>query len=336
MSKKSTFIALASIGLLLALFISGCVRQVPSRGLEMDRQVSVTVSVLEHGLDETSSKTGRLRFIGGVEMTSPDSRFGGFSGMAISTDGGKIWAVSDRGNWMSGEMRLNSAGLPVKLDAVKMAPLLRPDGTFVRGKSQSDAEELTLAPDGGMLVSFERRHRLLAYPGPYNPLQHNPRLIELPPWILRQKANSGAEAMTYLADGRLLVVAEGAGGNQTAAGIWDGVHWVELSYACKPGLKPTAAALLPNGDVALLERGYSLATGLSVRVVLLKKANIAAGALLAPEVLADLSGSLPVIDNFEALAVRTSPQGAMLYMLSDDNFSALQRTLLLLFEMRLE
>jgi hypothetical protein len=335
MSKHRTFFALA-VGLSFALFISGCMRQVPSRGLAMGHRVSVTVSVIDHGLDEASSQIGSLRFIGGVEMTSPDSRFGGFSGMVISPDGSKIWAVSDRGHWMSGEMHLNSAGLPVKLDGVKMAPLLSPDGTFVRGKSQSDAEELALAPDGGMVVSFERRHRLLAYPGPNNPLQHNPRLIELPPWLMNQKANSGAEAMTYLADGRLLVVAEGSGGNQTAAGVWDGVSWAELSYACRPGLKPTAAALLPNGDVVLLERGYSLATGLSVRVVRIKKANIAEGALLAPEVLADLSGSLPVMDNFEALAVRTSSQGAMLYMLSDDNFSALQMTLMLLFEMRLE
>jgi hypothetical protein len=336
MSNHRNFIALTFIGGLFALFISGCTRNVSSRVLEMDRQVSAKVHLLDHGLDQDSNRIGKLRFIGGVELTSPDRRFGGFSGMLINPDGSKLWAVSDRGNWMSADMRLNAAGLPVKLDGVKMAPLLNPDGTFVKGKSQSDAEELTLAPDGGMVVSFERHHRLLAYPGPYNPLQHNPRLIELPAWLMKQKANRGAEAMTYLADGRLFVVAEGAGGNQTAAGVWDGVSWAELRYACKPGLRPTAAALLPNGDVVLLERGFSLATGLSVRVVRLASAKIVAGALLAPEVLADLSGALPMIDNFEALAVRPSTQGAMLYMLSDDNFSAMQRTLLFLFEMRLD
>jgi hypothetical protein len=319
---------------LLVISASGCSLHVDTRGLEMDRAVSVSIHRLEWNYTgKQSSPIGRLRFIGGVELSSPDRRFGGFSGMAISQQGDEFWAVSDKGNWLSAKLRLGGDGLPIKFEDVKIAPLLMPDGAFVMGKSQGDAEELATAPGGGMIVAFERRHRLLIYPPKMNPLAQIPTRLALPPWLINQKANRGVEAMTFLANGMLLVVAEGDGGAETPAGLWNGSSWSELRYACRPGLKPTAAALLPSGDVIFLERGFSPLAGLSVRMVLVQKQQIFAGALLKPRLLADLSASLSMIDNFEALAVRPSPRGAHIYMLSDDNFSAMQKNLLLLFEL---
>lgn len=337
MAIPQKFLSAILIVWLLMPALGGCKLHASSRGLEIDRAVKVSTVPLDWELaDYEAQQLGQLRFIGGVELTSPDSKFGGFSGMALSPGGDKLWAVSDKGNWLSAKLRLAGDGLPVKFEDVKMGPLLKPDGAFVAGKSQSDAEELVIAPDGAMLVAFERRHRLLVHPPSRDPLSQTPTRLDLPPWLANQKANRGAEAVTYLADGRLLVVAEGGGGLETPAGIWDGSSWSELGYACQPGLRPTAAALLPSGDVILLERGYSPAAGFSVRVVRVKPQKIRAGARLEPEVLADLSASLPMMDNFEALAVRPSPRGAYLYMLSDDNFSALQRTLLLLFDLVLD
>jgi hypothetical protein len=41
------------------------------------------------------------------------------------------------------------------------------------------------------------------------------------------------------------------------------------------------------------------------------------------------------IDNFEGLAVERRPDGAVrIYIVSDDNFSSSQRTLLMVFELR--
>ena len=37
----------------------------------------------------------RLSYLGGVVLTNPDDRFGGFSALAVSADGSRILAVSD-------------------------------------------------------------------------------------------------------------------------------------------------------------------------------------------------------------------------------------------------
>jgi hypothetical protein len=52
-------------------------------------------------------------------------------------------------------------------------------------------------------------------------------------------------------------------------------------------------------------------------------------------VLANLSFQDTNIDNMEGIAVRRGPKGeTLLYLISDDNFSPLQRTLLLMFELK--
>jgi len=64
------------------------------------------------------------------------------------------------------------------------------------------------------------------------------------------------------------------------------------------------------------------------------RAAIRPGARLVGRTLAELAPPLTV-DNFEAAAARAAPDGAtLIYLLSDDNQSFLQRTLL--FQLRLE
>jgi hypothetical protein len=63
----------------------------------------------------------------------------------------------------------------------------------------------------------------------------------------------------------------------------------------------------------------------------LRAAPIAPGARLEAEELALLRRPLSV-DNFEGVACRLGPRGeSLIYLVSDDNFSATQRTLLLQF-----
>jgi len=66
----------------------------------------------------------------------------------------------------------------------------------------------------------------------------------------------------------------------------------------------------------------------------IRSATIAPGARLNGEELAVIEDPLP-IDNFEGVAARAAPDGSVLiYILSDDNFSAMERTLLLQFRWR--
>ena len=43
---------------------------------------------------------GSLTFMGAFQLNSKDKRFGGLSGLSFGTDG-KLYAVSDRGYWLS-------------------------------------------------------------------------------------------------------------------------------------------------------------------------------------------------------------------------------------------
>ena len=97
------------------------------------------------------------------------------------------------------------------------------------------------------------------------------------------------------------------------------------------GFDVSDAALLPNGDLLLLERKFSLLDGVGVRIRRIAQAAITPGATVdGPSIFdADLGQE---IDNFEGLDVHVTADGeTVLTMVSDDNFSMLQRTLLLQF-----
>ena len=72
-------------------------------------------------------------------------------------------------------------------------------------------------------------------------------------------------------------------------------------------------------------------TGVAARVRRFANPNFASGDLGGGDVLATLGGGLP-IDNMEAITVEAAPDGELLItLLSDDNFSSWQRTLMLQF-----
>ena len=83
--------------------------------------------------------------------------------------------------------------------------------------------------------------------------------------------------------------------------------------------------------MAAIGRAVSVIGGIRVRLVRLARDTIAPGAALEGVELARFGGSLTV-DHYEGLAVRGDDLGRLLvYMISDDNFSGFQRTLLMQF-----
>ena len=83
----------------------------------------------------------------------------------------------------------------------------------------------------------------------------------------------------------------------------------------------------------VLERRVSLA-GLAARIVALDTADIRPGARLVGRELGTLAPPA-MSENFEGIAARRAPDGGvLLYLLSDDNFVPLLRTLLLQFAVR--
>ena len=89
--------------------------------------------------------------------------------------------------------------------------------------------------------------------------------------------------------------------------------------------------MLPPADLLLLERRYSLARGVAMRIRRIPLASIKPGAPIdgKPLIVADLAYQ---IDNMEGIAVHRNAAGeTIITLVSDDNFSVLQRNLLLQF-----
>jgi len=91
------------------------------------------------------------------------------------------------------------------------------------------------------------------------------------------------------------------------------------------------AVLLPSGDLLVLERKFSLLEGVGIRIRRIALATVTPGAVVdGPSVFeADFGQE---IDNMEGIDAHVTPEGdTVLTMVSDDNFSMIQRNLLLQF-----
>jgi hypothetical protein len=134
--------------------------------------------------------------------------------------------------------------------------------------------------------------------------------------------NRGVETLASLPGGGLLAVVEAADadGSHTAYTLRDG-RLSRGRYWAADGFSPVDADRVDD-DIFILERRFSLFGGFQSRIVV-------AGADLAGQELARL-GSGNVSENFEGLAATRASDGSiLLYLVADDNFSPLQRTLLL-------
>lgn len=305
-------------------------------------------------VDDDSSA---LRYLAGFVLTAESEEFGGFSGLECLGDHGLI-AVSDRGHWLSMDLGLDAAiGRLTSIEGAQMGPLLDEDGQPVAGRERRDAEELAEAPRGGFLVTFEGDHRAALFAGTEGNSMAGelPQPFPSPREILRTDDNAGFEAVTRLADNRMLFVTEGLRDDSgrlvgwlergaaaepeegVAADVYDDPAYGALRLQPTGPFQPTAADTIPDGphvgDVLLLQRHYTPETGTRVRLAQLAAADLQVGALIEGRELARFEDAR-FVDNFEGLAIcPRNVGGPLLYLISDDNFSATQRTLLLQFEL---
>jgi hypothetical protein len=281
--------------------------------------------------DPAQTMVGRLLYRGGVVLKSPDHRFGGFSGLAVAPDGARLIAISDHGLRLQAKIVYGTDGRLAGLAEADLGSLAGEDGRSLHTNVERDAEALAVGPTGEVIIAFERDHRLLRYlPG-----QLVPDRIPAPEELAAAPPNGGIEGLTFLEDGRLFAIAEELRRGGRAVGwVSDADGWSPLTYALSDGFVVTDLATLPSGDVLVLERRYALRIGVAARVRRIAKGAIAPGAELAGELLAELRPPLTV-DNMEGLAARreAATGKTLIYMISDDNYSITQRTLLLMFEL---
>lgn len=285
-----------------------------------------------HAEDDTVERIGALRYLGGLELRSSDRRFGGLSGLDISPDGRQALFVSDTGSWVQAALRYDGGGRLAGVGAAEIGRLLRPDGKPVGGKASADAESLARVGDG-LAVAFERDHRIWLYRGAPNPFLDRPQPLPIPPDLRKAPANGGVEALAALGDGRLVLFAEDfpPSAPYTYGWIRERGGWQRFRYERTGLFRPTGAAPLPGGDLLILERRFTWIGGLASRLARVSPSALTGDGPVRSVELARLEPPL-LVENFEGIDVRRDDAGrTLVYLVSDNNFNLLQKTVLLLF-----
>jgi len=326
MLRKNT--RLCALTILMTVVVS-CLRPAPARIASKIPLIELTA--IDVDPKRPGRKTfGSLTLLSAFQLESKDKRFGGLSGLSVGADG-KLYAISDRGYWLSASMQLDSNGALMNLVDWQIAPMLTTTKTPVTGRLR-DAEAMAQAQDGSFLVAFEGNHRIWRYSAPPNTFSSTPVSVEIPPAIRGAPSNGGMEGLTLLPDGRLLILTEefaNADGSFKGWLIEEGKS-AELSYVPADGFRVTDCAALPNGDVLVLERRYALVAILSARITLVKANAIQPGAKLVGNELLKLEQPLAA-ENYEGIAIKQTSNGTIIFIVSDDNYSSFQQTLLLQF-----
>ena len=287
---------------------------------------------------------GRLQFRGGLELTSPATAFGGWSALALATDGRRLLSISDTGVWLTGELTYE-AGRPSGIAHARLGALLDPTGhPWKRGKDR-DSEGVAIVSGtvskGEALISFEQNHRIGRFPVSEQGVGAPTGFLTLPPEVSRLRLNTGLEAVCKMQAGRdagaVVTLAErfpSTDGNHVGW-VQQGSGWRTLSIRNIGEFDLTDCNGLPDGSLLVLERRFhwlDVFDGVRMRLRRFSSAELASGQPMEGEILIEAHHTQE-IDNMEGLATHLGPNGeTIITMISDDNFNHLmQRTILLQF-----
>ena len=278
---------------------------------------------------------GALAFRSGLELRSDFAGFGGLSGLWRSGD--EIVAIADSAQWLTARL-VSAGGRLTGLANAVAAPVLGRDGKPLRRTRSYDTEGLTIA-GGVAYVSIERTQEVMRFNWAKEGVRARAQAVPVPAEAKQLPRNQGLEAIgmapakSPLA-GALVVIAEQAAGGTTAPTrgfVLSGPRQGAFDVPRSGGFDVTDLAFLPSGEMLLLERRASFLRGFGARIRRIAADAIQPGATVDGPLIfeADMGH---YIDNMEGLAVHRSAAGeTIVSMISDDNFSALQRTVFLEF-----
>ncbi|QJP16184.1 hypothetical protein G3545_22555 [Starkeya sp. ORNL1] len=305
-------------------------------GAEPSR-VTVVATPIRALMSDGRVRVGHLEYRGGLVLAADNKDFGGISGLTIDARGENFLALTDRGHWLRGRI-VSNGDAPTGLADVVIAPILGSDGRPLADQSRGDTESLARTPDG-YAIGIERKQEIWSFKGD-DPLDVKGQRIASGGPLAKLGYNEGIEALAWLPGkvgaakgGVLVAVAEKSPSNENALPgyIVTGGKLAPFTIVRHPDFDATDIALAPDGSVYLLERRFTWATGVGMRVRRFPASDIKPGAKIDGEIIftADRTAQ---IDNMEALAIHVNAAGeTILTVISDDNFSSIQRTLLLRF-----
>lgn len=315
-------------------------------------------------LSPTRTKVGDLTFVAGFHLTSTDGRFGGISGLDVLEDG-NLLAVADNDSFIWIDLARDGV-TPV---VARVAPMHDHTNRMLVGERDGTAEGL--AWNNGMaLVSFDGNHQVLAYDigkcgaaARGSPIVFGPFGLPLVEAYgesrIAVKDNAGSDALGVTSDWYLFT------GIETKIGQLSPMSARPIEqdpdFSLRVGVEAqefVGLDVIPDrkraGSVRAftLHRSFSPRSGYGVTVAETDFNRYSDDAMLTRRIdgeidqraryryvetgwrrLAEID-QLMTIDNFEGIAAKELVDGrTRLFIISDDNFSATQRTLLMVFDL---
>lgn len=309
------FRAAASLALMGMAACAAIATSMPGRVIGPDHALRMEARHVPLGIGGATLAPG-VTYGGGLILRGP-----GLHGLSdLKMQGDRAWVVSDFGDLVRFTIRLDRNGRLASADSAVSRPLTGPDGAVLTPKANADAEGLALLPDGRVLISFERDHRIWSYGVAAN---DRPVLVSTPRHPFED--NQGLEGLAPAPDGRWLALGEAGGA------------WLCDADACEPlpnaptaytdGFLTTGADVDPAGGWFIVQRLFTPPLNMQARV----RRMAPDGTLSDPLIHLRPPAST---DNFEGIAAVATATGTRVYLLSDDNDNFVQKTLLLAFDVR--
>jgi len=286
--------------------------------------------------DRSNVRFGSLEYRSGLILTSSFRGFGGLSGLRLDANGERFIAISDKATWFTGRIVYRGREM-IGLEDVEASPMLGPDGRPITARGWFDSESIAL--DGSFVyVGLERVNQLLRFNFAKGFTRSHGEVVQLPPAARKLPYNKGLEALVMVPKGQplvgtLIAISErGLDAEGNILGFLIGGRAPgQFGLRRAENFDVSDATLLPSGDLLVLERKFSWLGGVGIRIRRILLKSVAPGAVVdGPAIfVADLGNE---IDNMEGIDWHLTPEGdTVLTMVSDDNFSMIQRNLLLQF-----
>ena len=286
--------------------------------------------------DPSHMRYGSLEFRSGLVLTSPFRGFGGLSALRLDRKAETFVAISDKANWFTGRIVYKGRHLAGLAD-VKSAPMLDSNGRKITARGWFDSE--SLAFDGSTAyVGFERVNQIVRFDFGKTGILSRGQAMPLPPGISDLPFNKGLETLVFVPKsqplgGTLVAISErglDAAGNILGFLI-GGPSAGRFTVARTNNYDISDATLLPSGDLLLLERKFSFLEGVGIRIRRIPMKSVMPEAVIDGPVIFEVDLGYEV-DNMEGIDTHVTEDGdTVVTMVSDDNFSMIQRTLLLQF-----
>ncbi len=284
-------------------------------------------------LGGSADLSDRVRYVGGWHIRPSDARVGGLSGMVV-LNAGNLLTVTDDGHfvWLGMD---TLTGMPSGQG--RITPMLDAEGRAFDGKEFGDSEGLARTEDGLILVSFEQEFRVLAYDLEGCGATARGAVVSQfgrrPQGLSKEVGrNSGPEALAIGPGGDILIGLEENDGDSPFGRVSKDGGAAFTARMKTPGLLSLTGMDVSRGRIYSVHRFYAPGVGNRISV---QETTI--GSDGNPEAASRRLIYLEppgTVDNFEGIAVADNADGSRrIFLLSDDNFSSGQRTLLLAFDL---